>query len=83
MSLAKIICIQLVNLVVLIFLSLMALEAWWKVCLFGILVMLVTSVLAVRHKESAVALTAGSLPIAWIAGLLVLVVGRIAGLNIG
>jgi hypothetical protein len=83
MGLMKITCIQLVNLVILVFFSLMALEAWWKICLFGILVMLVTSVLAVRHKASALALTVGSLPIAWIAGFLLLLVGRIVGVNFG
>jgi hypothetical protein len=83
MSLWKIIGIQLVNLTILVFCSLMALEAWWKICTFGVLVMIATSMLAVRNKQSAVALTVGTLPIAWVLGLLFLFVGRIAGFNIG
>lgn len=79
----KIAIVQFVNLVLLYITSSMALEAWWKVCLFGIGVMIVTTTLAIRFKESSTALTIGTLPIAWIVGLGVLLVGKAMGLNIG
>jgi uncharacterized membrane protein len=61
--------VQAANLAALYVLSLFALEAWWKVCLFGMAVMLLASALAVRYRRSAVALTVGSLPITWILGV--------------
>ncbi|MBX3628083.1 MAG: hypothetical protein KF892_23945 [Rhizobacter sp.] len=79
----KIALIQLVNVVLLAFLSTLALDAWWKFFLFGLLVILITSALAVRFKRSATALTVGALPIAWMAGLALFVVANLLGFHIG
>ena len=75
--------VQAANLIILVFLSGLALDAWWKVCLFGIVVMLFTSIIAFRHKRHSVALTYGSLPIAWLCGVAIIVGGAVLGISIG
>jgi hypothetical protein len=71
--------IQAVNSLLLAGVSMLALDAWWKIFLFGLLVIVVTSMLAVRYKRSAIALTVGALPIAWISGLAILLVANLLG----
>lgn len=83
MRFAKITLIQLVNLALLAGLSLFALESWWKIFLFGLIVILITSALAFRYEASEMALAVGSLPIAWVAGMALSVVASLLGFRLG